>query len=567
MKKVLSKALLLTCAPVMAQNISTASIDDILNSSKVIYGDDDRVEVYQASAAEQKLAASTAAMVEASSVTLVANQGTGEEYYQLNDESLADGMNVCEDERFASQPSAAMCSGFLVAPDLLVTAGHCVNSKFDCQGNVWVFDYNMDKETGKAKTKVDPKNLYKCAEIVNYKYGWDTDNDYALIQLDRVVEGRDALEIRKEGAVQVGEKITVIGHPSGLPSKVAGGAAVRSIEPREYFVANLDTFGGNSGSAVFNATTNVVEGILVRGEKDYVYDDVRGCRVVNECENDECRGEDVTKITEINELIFIDELIAAVKKADMDTVGRILSTHFNPDMHDRKGNTALMVAVENNKINVIKKLLEECASSTKATLTKASPLEYAFKNKKEEVISLFVEKMELDSAEAKMAISFAIENDSDMIIKAMIDKGLDLEEQRHGNTLVAHAVKFGSGKVAAVLLESGANKDVVVDSVTPLLHKSIGMKLTDVAKQLIEMGSNINEQSIGTGHTALHEAIASNNVEIVSTILENEPNLKAQDLLGYTPMKKARRLGRKEIKKMIRKYKFNRFFARIFNKN
>ena len=567
MKKVLSKALLLTCSPVLAQNISTASIDDILNSTKVIYGDDDRVEVYQASAAEQKLAASTAAMVEASSVTLVANQGTGEEYYQLNDESLADGMNVCEDERFASQPSAAMCSGFLVAPDLLVTAGHCVNSKFDCQGNVWVFDYNMDKETGKAKTKVDPKNLYKCAEIVNYKYGWDTDNDYALIQLDRVVEGRDALEIRKEGAVQVGEKITVIGHPSGLPSKVAGGAAVRSIEPREYFVANLDTFGGNSGSAVFNATTNVVEGILVRGEKDYVYDDVRGCRVVNECENDECRGEYVTKITEINELIFIDELIAAVKKADMDTIERILSTHFNPDMHDRKGNTALMVAVENNKIAVIKKLLEKGASSTKATLTKASPLEYAFKNKKEEVLALFVEKMDINSAEAKMAISFAIENDSDMIIKAMIDKGLDLEEQRHGNTLVAFAVKFGNGKVAAVLLESGANKDVVVDSVTPLLHKSIGMKLTDVAKQLIEIGSNINEQSIGTGHTALHEAIASNNIEIISTILENEPNLKAQDLLGYTPMKKARRLGRKEIKKMIRKYKFNRFFARIFNKN
>lgn len=567
MKKVLSKALLLTCSPVLAQNISTASIDDILNSTKVIYGDDDRVEVYQASAAEQKLAASTAAMVEASSVTLVANQGTGEEYYQLNDESLADGMNVCEDERFASQPSAAMCSGFLVAPDLLVTAGHCVNSKFDCQGNVWVFDYNMDKETGKAKTKVDPKNLYKCAEIVNYKYGWDIGNDYALIQLDRVVEGREALEIRKEGAVQVGEKITVIGHPSGLPSKVAGGAAVRSIEPREYFVANLDTFGGNSGSAVFNATTNVVEGILVRGEKDYVYDDVRGCRVVNECENDECRGEYVTKITEINELIFIDELIAAVKKADMDTIERILSTHFNPDMHDRKGNTALMVAVENNKIAVIKKLLEKGASSTKATLTKASPLEYAFKNKKEEVLALFVEKMDINSAEAKMAISFAIENDSDMIIKAMIDKGLDLEEQRHGNTLVAFAVKFGNGKVAAVLLESGANKDVVVDSVTPLLHKSIGMKLTDVAKQLIEIGSNINEQSIGTGHTALHEAIASNNIEIISTILENEPNLKAQDLLGYTPMKKARRLGRKEIKKMIRKYKFNRFFARIFNKN
>ncbi|MEK7233144.1 MAG: S46 family peptidase [Elusimicrobiota bacterium] len=33
-----------------------------------------------------------------------------------------------------------------------------------------------------------------------------------------------------------------------------------------FFVANLDTYGGNSGSAVFNVETNLVEGILLRSE-------------------------------------------------------------------------------------------------------------------------------------------------------------------------------------------------------------------------------------------------------------------------------------------------------------
>jgi hypothetical protein len=64
-------------------------------------------------------------------------------------------------------------------------------------------------------------------------------------------------------------------------------------------VANLDTYGGNSGSPVFNHRTGEVEGILVRGENDYVYDPGQGCQVSNRCASDVCRGEDVTYITNV----------------------------------------------------------------------------------------------------------------------------------------------------------------------------------------------------------------------------------------------------------------------------
>ncbi len=71
----------------------------------------------------------------------------------------------------------------------------------------------------------------------------------------------------------------------------------RDASPNGYYVANLDTYGGNSGSAVFNAKTGVIEGILMRGENDYVYKN--GCRVSNVCASDACRGEDVTKLSSI----------------------------------------------------------------------------------------------------------------------------------------------------------------------------------------------------------------------------------------------------------------------------
>ncbi|MFN8369647.1 MAG: S46 family peptidase [Bacteriovoracaceae bacterium] len=91
----------------------------------------------------------------------------------------------------------------------------------------------------------------------------------------------------------------------GLPTKISDGANVRTNNNPKYFVANLDTYGGNSGSAVFNTKTGEVEGILVRGENDYVYDSAQGCRVSNKCTNAGCRGEDVTRITNIKELMSL----------------------------------------------------------------------------------------------------------------------------------------------------------------------------------------------------------------------------------------------------------------------
>jgi Peptidase S46 len=87
----------------------------------------------------------------------------------------------------------------------------------------------------------------------------------------------------------------VIGHPCGLPQKYAPRARVRDNTPDTFFVANLDTYGGNSGSPVFNSSSNAVEGILVRGENDFVS---RGsCYVSMVCPTTGCRGEDVTRST------------------------------------------------------------------------------------------------------------------------------------------------------------------------------------------------------------------------------------------------------------------------------
>ncbi len=264
-------------------------------TDKVIYGDDNRVDVYESTNSDfVELSKATAAMISTSKMKL--NRSTNS--YNIKAGKLGDRLNACKGERFAEQPSAANCSGFLVGDKYLVTAGHCIEDMSDCKASNWVFNYKMNNST-EANMDIKAENVFSCKKIISRELSRYNKNDYALIELDRAAAHITPVKFRTSGKIQKNEKLVVIGHPSGLPTKIADGAYVKSLSGK-YFSANLDTYGGNSGSAVFNVATGEVEGILVRGATDYV--SRGGCRVSNRLGNDEGNGEDVTFITNIAEL-------------------------------------------------------------------------------------------------------------------------------------------------------------------------------------------------------------------------------------------------------------------------
>lgn len=262
---------------------------------KVVYGDDSRLDVYQSTnVLYKKFEMSTAALIDESSLVSL-----DDDTVRIKGRTLQDA-GICFDEKFANQILAAECTGFLVGPDLLVTAGHCITQISDCESKVWVFDF-ANRTEEKSVFDIKKKNIYHCTQIINRTQDEVTMNDYALVKLDRVSD-RTPLNFRKSGKISNNSALAVIGHPSGLPSKIADGAFVRKNSNTYFFQANLDTFGGNSGSPVFNAKTGVVEGILVRGEEDYERDILHYCLRPRICKMDGCRGEDVTRITNIAEL-------------------------------------------------------------------------------------------------------------------------------------------------------------------------------------------------------------------------------------------------------------------------
>ncbi len=250
-------------------------------AAPVVYGADDRLDVYNHPSDElrQITRQSIVALIDSDQLE---RQPDGT--YVIFSISLQQSKSLCEDERFANQPTAAICSGVLIDDDLVLTAGHCARTQTDCERKSYVFDYYLE---GPAQLAIiEDEDVYSCNQIVLRDETFDSSltPDFAVIQLDRPVTGdhRPAPVRPATTPLVEQEPLTMIGFGSGLPAKIDSGGTV--ADPRtatlDYFVANPDAFAGHSGSATFDSN-NELAGILVAGRApDYVLSPEEQCNRV-----------------------------------------------------------------------------------------------------------------------------------------------------------------------------------------------------------------------------------------------------------------------------------------------
>lgn len=177
---------------------------------------------------------------------------------------------LCPDQKYLKQPSMRKnCTGILVAPDKLLTAGNCLTEHY-CWNDLyyWMFDYNL-KEEGAFSQKRPKKNFYKCKEVIKRVYDPAKEQSFALIRLNKKVKGVKPVKINFDSMLTQDEAVLVMGHMRGLPLKIDKSAKIILNHNKDYFI-NSDLPGFyTKGGGVFNAKTLELEGILVHGSKGY----------------------------------------------------------------------------------------------------------------------------------------------------------------------------------------------------------------------------------------------------------------------------------------------------------
>ena len=274
-----------------------------------INGADDRIDRYKVEVDDPRyeLARSSALL------TLVKNLSTsasGGWELKLDDEkgrhrTLGEVAGLCEGERFAEQPFAGggSCSGTLIAPDLMLTAGHCFSDaervapsapvvQKACDDTKVVFDFAYDAE-GDTPSWFPENDVYQCKKVLARELHRELllgkIIDYAIIKLDRDVEGRSPVPLRGGSPMDADAPVTQVGHPYAIPQKLADGVVLGGVACGDTHY-DSDVLAGNSGSGLFDVRTRTVAGVFARSSgRNYTLDRDRGCNVIAVCgENVSC---------------------------------------------------------------------------------------------------------------------------------------------------------------------------------------------------------------------------------------------------------------------------------------
>ena len=200
-----------------------------------------------------------------------------DQHYTIN----AQKYYMCADGKYSTQRSAAsLGSGFFISKDMIATAAHVLFPPFidlPLQEVRFITNYKVVKGNAYGHfITVPKKNVYKPVSggLSSKDFYWSSfGKDWALVKVKREdnTPANAPFITGFSNKIPKNQNIYGLGYGLGLPLKISYSGSITDVQHPDYFKCNLDLFSGNSGSPIFDATTHQAIGIIIRGQKQFVF--------------------------------------------------------------------------------------------------------------------------------------------------------------------------------------------------------------------------------------------------------------------------------------------------------
>lgn len=130
-------------------------------------------------------------------------------------------------------------------------------------------------------------------------------------------------------------------------------------------------------------------------------------------------------------------------------------------------------------------------------------------------------------------------------VKRLIAAGEDVnaKEEISARIPLLVAAAMGHVKVAALLIENGADVNAKENNGFTPLHRAAAKDHVKVAALLIEKGADVNAKDEIQGNTPLHTAAFDGHLDMATLLIKNGADVNSKSSYGFTPLHRAAAKG------------------------
>lgn len=242
-------------------------------------------------------------------------------------------------------------------------------------------------------------------------------------------------------------------------------------------------------------------------------------------------------------------LHVAVVEEKIEDVSKLISKGADVNARDIYKVTPLHLAVETRNLSIMKLLLDAGADVfAKDSKIKVGPEDYnipvnmAIKSNRVDIGRLFINAIGGVNAKAKdkqSLLHFASAWGNTKILKLLIDAGANVNARdMFKRTPLLRAWESENVNILKLLVDAGADVNAKCENKYTLLHFTVESPNISMTKFIIDAGAKVNAKSLEKS-TPLHELAIWGYSDVAKLLIDAGANVKIKDDLDFTPLFRA----------------------------